>query len=79
MSQQKQINVDLTKIASVKCVCGSKFFEQSYIIKKVPGLMVGATQDVMSPVEIYRCSDCKKVLPDFEKAIADPVEMKVIH
>lgn len=71
---KKQIQVDLTKIKNVKCKCGNAFFEQAYVIKKVPGLMVGSTQDLMSPVEIYRCDLCKTVLPDFENAIKEPIE-----
>lgn len=71
---EKQIQVDLTKIKNVKCKCGNQFFERINVVKKIPGLMIGSTQDVMSPVEIYRCDLCKQVLPDFEKAIEEPKE-----
>lgn len=76
---QKKVNVDLSKIKNVKCTCGNTFFEQAYIIKRIPGLMVGSTQDVMSPVEIYRCDKCKEVLPDFKNAMTEPAEMKIIN
>lgn len=75
MSQQKQISVDITKLKNVSCACGNKFFEKTFVIKIIPRLMIGAPEDVPQPVELYRCTDCKIVLPDFIKAIAEPKEV----
>jgi hypothetical protein len=85
MSQQKQINVDLTKIKNARCTCGNMFFEKTYVIKIIPGLMTGQTQPTMAPVEIYRCNapGCLIVLPDFLNAIKEPKEdptaIKIVH
>lgn len=68
----QSLQVDLTKLKNVKCVCGNSFFERCYGVKKIPGLMVGSVQDVMSPIEIYRCTDCKVVLPDFVHMLKEP-------
>jgi len=77
--QQKQIQVDLTKIKNVSCICGSKFFEKTYVIKDVPGLMVGQTQNTMMPVEIYKCSSCNQIHPRFLQAIREPEpDLKIV-
>ena len=61
-----KVNVNLSTIPNVKCSCGCIFWKQVLLTKKVPGLMVGASQDQLVNVPVLLCNDCKNILPDHE-------------
>ena len=69
-------NVDLRGDETLTCQCGSIFFVQNYIVKKVSGLKLGAPVPyVPMGIPVWRCVECgevnlelfpKNVLPDNE-------------
>jgi hypothetical protein len=72
----KQINVDVTKLSDLKCKCGSVTFTPVTFLKRLPGLMVGQTQDQALPVPAYQCTYCHDIF-DLGKALSIPsIEMK---
>lgn len=62
----KHINVDLTQCSTLECECGNVFFEKEIIVKIIPGIIIGAVQNTNAPIEILRCKNCGKVLPEYE-------------
>jgi len=70
---QKQLNVDLTKINNTKCKCGSIFWDNTNLIKKVPGLLVGSSQETIANVSILLCHSCGEVFPEHEILTKSPV------
>lgn len=52
--------VNPLKYPSVKCDnCGGEVFEEKYIIKKIPGMIVGnGTEDITYPIPVLVCSKC---------------------
>jgi len=55
---EKTVNVDLNKCPDERCECGSPFFTQKTIIKRIPGLMVGKTTNEYMPVQFLACEIC---------------------
>lgn len=62
----KHINVDLTQCSTLECECGNIFFEKDIIVKIIPGIIIGAAKNTNAPIEILRCKNCGKVLPEYE-------------
>jgi len=59
--------IDLKKQETVKCEkCGSKFFKEVTMIKKVPKLLTGSHEDTIVPFPTYMCVSCDHVNIDFE-------------
>ena len=59
--------IDLKEQPTITCEeCGSKFFEEVVLIKKVSKLYTGSMDDTLVPFPTYRCADCKHVNPEFE-------------
>ena len=60
------LNVNLRDAKTVECGnCNSRLFEQHYVLKRIPKVMIGAPTDVPVPVPIWCCSSCNAVLADF--------------
>ena len=59
--------IDLKQQETVKCEkCGSKFFKEVTMIKKVPKLLTGSQEDTIVPFPTYMCVSCDHVNVDFE-------------
>jgi uncharacterized Zn finger protein len=59
--------IDLKQQETVKCGdCGSKFFKEVVMIKKVPKLLTGSSEDTLVPFPTYMCNSCGFVNEDFE-------------
>ena len=54
----KQVNINLADCKDITCDCGCGFFAQAFIIKRIPGVMVGSTTDVEHIVQILVCAKC---------------------
>jgi hypothetical protein len=49
--------------------CGSKYFKQAMMLKKVSGLEIGETKDILVPFPVFLCIECGNLL-------GQPVEVK---
>ena len=59
--------IDLKQQPTVKCEkCGSKFFKEVTMLKKVPKLLTGSHEDTIVPFPTYMCNECGHVNEDFE-------------
>jgi uncharacterized Zn finger protein len=61
--------IDLKEQPTVVCEnpdCGSKFFKEVVLIKKVSKLMTGSSEDTLVPFPTYMCNSCGHVNKDFE-------------
>ena len=71
----EQMNVNLAIIPNEVCKCGSVFWKQVMLTKRVKGLLIGSSQDQIANVPILMCHSCEEVLPDhliFTKEIIKP-------
>jgi hypothetical protein len=60
-------NIDLKKQPTLTCEkCGSMYFKEVTLIKKVPKLMLGTPNDTLVPFPTYMCNDCNHVNEDFK-------------
>jgi hypothetical protein len=47
--------------------CGCETFVPAYVFKKIPGIALGyAGQDVTTPIEVYICSKCGELMPEYK-------------
>lgn len=61
--------LDIDKLEDFTCDCGSKEFIQVTMIKKVPGVYLGAAgETVLYPVPVLKCYKCGKTI-DIEAEI----------
>ena len=59
--------IELKQQPTVKCEkCGSKFFKEVTMLKKVPKLLTGSHEDTIVPFPTYMCNECGHVNEDFE-------------
>jgi uncharacterized Zn finger protein len=59
--------IDLKQQPTISCEqCGSKYFKEVTLIKKVSKLLTGNSEDVIVPFPTYRCDDCGYVNKEFE-------------
>jgi uncharacterized Zn finger protein len=59
--------IDLKQQPTVECEkCTSKYFKEVVLIKKVPKLMTGASEDTIVPFPTYMCIECGHVNVDFD-------------
>jgi hypothetical protein len=58
--------IDLKQQPTVVCdKCGSKYFKEIVLVKKVSKLLTGNSDDTLVPFPSYRCDDCGNVNDDF--------------
>ncbi len=58
--------IDLKQQPTVVCEkCGSKYFKEVVLIKKVSKILTGNSEDTMVPFPTYMCNDCGNVNEDF--------------
>ena len=49
----------LAQSKEISCAqCGGIFFRQTFALRKISKLAVGAPQDIVIPMAIHRCDDC---------------------
>lgn len=67
MEDLTQPRIDLRKQETVDCEkCHSKFFKEVVMLKKVPKLLTGSSEDTLVPFPTYMCNDCGHVNIDFQ-------------
>lgn len=59
------INIDLNKVPTERCKCGSNQWKIVYLIKKVSALMSPTGKETVVPIQIFACDKCSKVSPMF--------------
>lgn len=64
-----QVQVDLSKFPNEKCSCGSVFFKQVLLIRRVPGLLIGSSQDQIANIAILVCDECNEVFKENQALI----------
>ena len=48
--------------------CGNETFEAAYIIKNIPGLVLGnGSDDVQYPLDVVVCKKCGAIMKDYRK------------
>jgi len=59
--------IDLKQQPTITCSkCDSRFFKEIVLIKKVPALLTGNSEDTLVPFPTYRCDDCGHVDEEFD-------------
>jgi uncharacterized Zn finger protein len=67
MDDLLQPKIDLKKQPTLECEeCGSIYFKEVVMIKKVNKLLTGSSEDTIVPFPTYRCDDCGHVNVDFK-------------
>jgi DNA-directed RNA polymerase subunit RPC12/RpoP len=58
--------IDLKQQPTVVCEeCSSKFFKEVTMIKKVPKLLTGSSEDTIVPFPTYACVKCNHINEEF--------------
>ena len=73
--EQNTIHVNPLKYPSILCdKCGCETFVPAYVFKKIPGVAIGyAGQDVTTPIEVYICSKCGELMPEYKAPKEDDI------
>ena len=51
--------IDLKQQPTITCDdCGSKYFKEVVLLKKVPKLLTGSSEDTIVPFPTYMCNKC---------------------
>lgn len=59
--------IDLKQQETIECEkCKSKYFKEIVLIKKVPKLLTGSSEDTLVPFPTYMCESCGHVNKEFE-------------
>jgi len=58
-----QVNVNLQECKTLKCECGSYLWDQVYISKVLPGILLGQAKDQVSLVPVLKCNKCGTLDP----------------
>jgi hypothetical protein len=62
-----QPKIDIKKQPTVSCEkCGSTFFREVVLMKKISKLLTGSNEDSIVPFPTYRCDDCDHINDDFK-------------
>jgi uncharacterized Zn finger protein len=66
MSDLVKPKIDLKEQPTVTCEeCGSEYFKEVVMIKKVSRLLTGSPEDTLVPFPTYMCNKCYHVNEDF--------------
>ena len=60
----KPAQTDLSKTTALECKCGGQYFAPALHFRKSSRLATGATEDEVTPVEVYLCIDCGDVFDE---------------
>lgn len=59
--------IDLRQQPTVICEnCGSQYFKEVVILKKVSKLITGSSEDTLVPFPTYMCNSCGNVNEEFK-------------
>ena len=59
--------INLKEQKTIKCEkCESKYFKEVTMLKKVPKLLTGSSEDTIVPFPTYMCNDCGHVNKDLQ-------------
>lgn len=73
MMNQQQPQVDLSKTTKVSCKCGNDKYTQSFLMRKVSGLITGTGKPGFVPIPVFTCIQCNEVIPE-----TMPPELKLL-
>lgn len=63
--QQMDPNMLLTQSKPEICPnCDGNFFRQTFMFRRVSKILVGAPQDQLIPIPVFRCDDCGTPIGD---------------
>lgn len=74
MPQPANVRLNATEMPDLLCNCGSRFFRQVTLIKKVSALVSPTGQEQLAPIVIFRCDDCGEVPEDFVAAFGNNIK-----
>jgi hypothetical protein len=57
------VNVDVSKIPSMKCYCGADVFSKVYNLKYISSILCGDPQGATVHVYMYKCALCGQLFP----------------
>ena len=70
--------IELSQMEAIQCEkCGCKLFEEVSMLKKVPALMTGASQDTIVPFPTYSCKDCGHVNQELDPFFEDTPQIEL--
>jgi len=59
--------INLKEQETIQCTeCGSKYFKEVTLLKKVSKLLTGSHEDTIVPFPTYMCNNCGFVNEEFE-------------
>ena len=71
--------VNVTGAPWESCECGSKTFESVYMFKRISPLMSPNGQELHIPMELFKCTSCKKFPKFVAQNVPDlPDDMKAV-
>jgi hypothetical protein len=63
---QQTVNINVKDAQDVKCTeCDGEVFVPAFLIKKISAIVSPTGQEVMAPVQIFQCANCKHVNKEF--------------
>ena len=57
------LTVDVNKLPTEICSCGSSFWKRALLLKRASGILVGKPNDELLFIDIIVCDDCNKPHP----------------
>jgi hypothetical protein len=60
------INIDLNKVPTERCICGHNQWRIVYLIKKVSALVSPTGKETVVPIQIFACDKCGLISPLFK-------------
>jgi len=61
--QNLNLNIDPSDLPSITCSkCESEHFSPTFIIKKVSALQSPTGEEILVPIQLYKCDACGEVL-----------------
>lgn len=62
------IRVNPLNYPTIKCKCGCSVFMQGFILKRIPGVAIGAgSEDQIVDLPVYVCNNCGEILDEYKK------------
>ena len=63
---QQTVNINVKDAQDVKCTeCDGEVFVPAFLIKKISAIVSPTGQEVMAPVQIFQCANCKHINKEF--------------
>lgn len=74
-NQQQEMRLDLSQTTSIKCKCGSDFFQEAIMLRKWSRFASGLPTDQNIPIPVMICIKCNEIneetLPPAVKTLLD--------